>query len=196
MSDQLRSPRTPPHDRAIGIEVECILSNTLYRETKTFEGFFLTAHDYSIDPSFGYTGIEFVSQPLTEQWLKRELYKLYSKFPWTYNDSCGIHVHVSRKWCGEKRGRAIAKFLTSLSNLDMEVLFGRQPNRYCRNINGNDKFQSVNFNKHSTIEFRMFSSGDAKWAAYCVAMAAYLVKNAHHLNYDAMVAFRDLYFKG
>lgn len=196
MSSQLRNPRTPPHDRAIGIEVECLLSREEYLNTKNYEGFFLVSADGSIRETYEQRGVEFVSQPLTEQWLKKEIYKLYSKFPWSHNNSCGIHVHVSKKWCGEKRAKVIAKLLASLSDTDMEILFGRTPNEYCRNIVSGGRYVAVNISNKATIEFRMFSSGDAKWAAYCVAMAAYLVKNAHHLDYDAMVAFRYLYFKG
>lgn len=196
MSSQLWNPRTPPHDRAIGIEVECLLPREKYLELQTYEGFFLVSSDGSINETYDNRGVEFVSQPLTEQWLKKEIYKLYSKFPWTYNDSCGIHVHVSKKWCSVKRAKAIAKFLSSLSDLDMEYLFGRQPNQYCRNIVSTGRYVAVNTSNRATIEFRMFSSGDAMWAAYCVSMAAYLVKNAHHLNYDAMSAFRDYHMAG
>ncbi len=196
--------RTPPHDRAIGIEVECFVSRDNYsaaedkNQYRDFYGFFYAGSDGSINPPDRWRcfGREFVSQPLTPSWLKKELKKLYGTFNIEWNDSCGIHVHVSKQWLTNKKAEAIQKWMASLSDDEFEHLFGRKPNRYCSTAAPKtDRYRAVNITNSKTNEFRMFSSGDLKWAQYCVDMAEYLVKNAYHLNYDAALAFKDMVLK-
>lgn len=50
----------------------------------------------------------------------------------------------------------------------------------------------VNVTNSKTIEFRMFASGNVKWAQYCVELVNYLVENAFHLNVDAFNAAVDM----
>lgn len=196
--------RTPVHDRAIGIEVEGFLLNDIFWQEyeknnfSDFFGFFYAGSDVSIQrPRWDYKAVEFVSQPLSPAWLKKELGKLYKRFPIESNASCGIHVHVSKKWCTHKKAIAIAEFLAkALDDEDMLLLFGRKSNRYCERslpISTTTKYRSINFTKDDTIEFRMFASGGVKWAQYCVDMVEYLVKNCYHLSRDGILAFRDMY---
>lgn len=193
--------RTPPHDRAIGIEVECFIHETSYDEAEekhnysSYYGFFYATSDGSIQgPSWRYRTIEFVSQPLTPLWLKKELKKLYGTFPIEWNESCGIHVHVSKQWLTNKKAEAIQKWIASLSEEQFEDLFGRRPNHYCSQTEGaTSRYRAVNVTNSKTNEFRMFSSGNCAWAQYCVDMAEYLVKNSYHLNYEAALAFRDMH---
>lgn len=191
--------RTPPHDRTYGIEVECVLSNITESGnlSVTYDkhyGFFKAGRDGSIEHTWCNTPVEFVSQPLPREWLKKELYKLYNRFPIKENDSCGIHIHVSRKWCTEKKAKQIRKFLCALGDDQCENLFGRTPQYFCRNVDDkNSRYRMVNVQPTETVEFRMFKSGGIKWACYCVDMVDYLVRNYRTLNVDALFAFRDLH---
>lgn len=184
--------RKLPHDRAIGIEVECSVSNWL--ERSIYYGFFYAGRDVSIHVD-GYP-IEFVSQPLTQEWLKRELKKLYKRFDISANASCGIHLHVNKKWCSVKRAKTISTFLQTLSDEEMKEIFGRVPNDYCENRwDPSNKYCAVNVSKDTTVEFRSFRSGSINWACYCVDLVCYLVKTHASLNKEALFAFRDLYPK-
>lgn len=186
------TPRQLPHDRAIGIEVECSVASWLERDRHY--GFFYAGRDISINVH-GYP-VEFVSQPLTQEWLKKELRKLYKRFPISSNDSCGIHLHVNKKWCSVKRAKTISDFLQTLSREEMRELFGRVPNEYCANRwDPSSKYCAVNVTNTNTVEFRSFRSGSINWACYCVDLVCYLVKNHASLNKDALFAFRDLYPK-
>ena len=187
--------RQLPHDRAIGIEVECSVSSWIERDQ--YYGFFYAGRDSSIVvDGRGHLGIEFVSQPLTQEWLKKELRKLYKKFDISSNTSCGIHVHVNKKWCSVKRAKTISTFLQTLSDEEMKELFGRVPNVYCENRwDPTKKYCAVNVSKKATMEFRSFKSGSINWACYCVDLVCYLVKNHASLNKEALFAFRDLYPK-
>lgn len=191
----LHQTRKAPHEKTIGIEIECLVLNPVARGCH--DGFFFAGTDGSI-MRYGEEGtpVEFVSQPLTPEWLKKEIYKLHRKYGISHNRSCGIHVHVSKGWCSTKRGLKIAKFLTMLRPEDMEYVFGRRPNDYCENTVARDaKYVAVNVSKTETVEFRSFCSGSAQWACYCVDLVCYLVRNHSTLNVDALMAFRDLYPK-
>lgn len=194
--------RTPPHDRAIGIEVECFIHQCVWwkaqedNQYSSYFGFFYAGNDGSINEVYGHVGKEFVSQPLTPEWLKRELKKLYDIFPIKWDGSCGIHVHVSKNWLTNKKAEAIQKWIGTLSDGQFEELFGRRPNGYCMKTGPkNERYRAVNVTNTKTNEFRMFSSGDCAWAQYCVDMAEYLVKNAYHLNFDAATAFKEMAWK-
>jgi len=85
-----------------------------------------------------------------------------------------------------------------ISDTDYCVLFGRPPNYYCRNFydgTGVSRYRAVNITNDATIEFRMFRSGNAIWAGYCIDMVEYLIDNAFHLNCDALMAFHDMTYK-
>lgn len=196
--------RTPPHDRAIGIEVECFMEKHFYyekerenNESKYF-GFFFAGSDGSINiPPNSFLDKEFVSQPLTPKWLKKELTKLYKTFPTIqWNSSCGIHLHISKGWFTNKKAEAVQKWISSLSEDEFEELFGRKPNNYCsQTCSKNSRYRAVNITNSKTNEFRMFASGSEKWAHFCVDMAEYLVKNAYYLNFEAVLAFKELSYK-
>lgn len=187
--------RTPNTNKAMGIEIECVME-ALKADSCQYKhnGFFYGTCDGSIQCPWNRTGVEFVSQPLSAAWLKKEINKLARKFEWETNESCGVHVHVSRKWLSMEKAKAINAFLFSLLPSETVELFGREENTYCRtyvSLDKEDRYCSINITNTATIEFRMFKSGDAKWCAYCVDMVEYLINNAHHLNVDAALAFKD-----
>lgn len=190
--------RAPDSNRTLGIEIECFYEGTQCPERYKHHGFFYATDDSSIQCGWGNAGIEFVSQPLPAAWLKKEIVKLASRKSgwqnaWQYNDTCGVHIHVSRKWLSEKRAKAIFAFMNTLSYSEQRELFGRTGNMYCRYGKkwGGIRYLPINSSNKQTFEFRVFSSGDAAWCCYCVDMVVYLINNADHLNIDAVMAFKD-----
>jgi len=191
--------RTPASNKSLGIEIECLVLNDWhYDNSGKHHGFFYATTDGSIMPPWGRKGQEFVSQPLTKDWLKKEIVKLNNKVSWQWNSSCGIHIHVSRKWLSIKKAKALYMWMCGLEVDDQQLLFGRRGNTYCRYSTVQweaSRYSAINTTNKETIEFRMFASGDVKWAQYCVDMADYLVRNANHINVEAARAFHDLYYK-
>ena len=101
----------------------------------TYQGFWYITYDASIStPSWLYRSFEFVSQPLVENHLKREVRKLFSKYNLQSNESCGIHIHASRKWVSKDRAEKIWAFIQTIDSGEFADLFGREPNQYCATI--------------------------------------------------------------
>lgn len=188
--------RDPDTVKTYGIEIECFFLLTAAPATYQHNGFFYAATDGSIKPtSYAETGVELVSQPMPVAWLCKEITRLQKRVgEWRHNESCGIHVHVNRKWFTEKKAVAVRAWCKGLSRADCHDLFGREPNGYCcQDAPRWDRYGMVNTTNEKTVELRMFSSGDAKWAQYCVKMADWLVRNAFQLNLEAAYAARDLF---
>lgn len=196
--------RTPNTNKSMGIEIECIFRTRIndvvcaYPIDGTHYGFFYTTNDGSIDTDWydsREVGRELVSQPLSAEWLKKEIGKLAKRFTWTSNSSCGVHIHVSRKWLSVEKAKLIYSFMQSLTDSQRVELFGRDSTGgYCK-VNqpyGATRYAALNNENKHTIEFRVFKSGDAKWCCYCVDMVKYLIDNARQLNVDAVFAFRDM----
>ena len=197
----LQSVRKAPHAKTFGIEVECVARN-IEDPYRSWYGFFFRGNDGSIQVNrprnWDDKGCEFVSQPLGYEWMQREIKRLgkhLTNMNVYYNESCGIHVHVSKKWFTNKKAELVYDFLRSLCYADMRELFGREPNDYCmtRTAFRANHYLAVNTENTHTNELRMFASGNTQWQLYCVAMAKYLVENATHLNYDAIFAFRAMH---
>lgn len=195
--------RKPDTNKSLGIEIECYMKDSHAPLLENHHGFFYATSDGSIVAPyipirervpgyFSWVGREMVSQPLPASWLKKEIQKLFKKFPWEENITCGVHVHVSRKWLSTKKADKIVDFILSLGEGGFNDLFGRLPNEYCRlGRDGKSRYNAVNTTNEATIEFRMFRSGDAAWCCYCVDMVEYLIKNANQLNVDAIYAFKE-----
>ncbi len=198
--NSLNSFRKLVSNKSFGIEIECCVTtegDDIAQEHKHL-GFFYVTQDWSISREFGSVfrhPKEFVSQPMPAEWLGKEIHKLWNKVGgWESNRTCGIHVHVNRKWCTTNKAKAIYAALQQLSGEQMRELFGRSPNRYCsisQKIT-EGRYSSVNIQNTNTIEFRMFASGDHKWAAYCVNMTKFMVENYNTLNYEQLLAARDM----
>ncbi len=185
----LENVRKPPHRKTVGIEIECV---SLERPRYGHIGFWFAGDDASISSWPGH-GVEYVSQPLSVQWMHRELNVLKKKVPaWEVNDSCGIHVHVSRQWLTLQRADAVLKFLKSLDDITMMELFGRKPNHYCRTTcSKTSRYCAINITNEATTEIRSFASGDIRWAKWCVDFSVYLTEHAKHLNLDAVLAYKE-----
>ena len=187
--------RKAPTNKTMGIELECVMSHSAPFMLNGWHGFFYGGRDMSIRTvAWDETGVEFVSQPLTYDWLKKETSKLFKKVGAHYrtNASCGIHVHVSKKWLTDKKAREIYAVLKDLTDDDMRHLFGRPWNRWTEDPIGY-RYCCVNITNKATNEFRVFAAGKEKWAQYCIDCAKYMVEHSHHLNVDALMAFRDCY---
>lgn len=199
----LEKYRTPNTNKSMGIEIECLIKDwdeftrdpLPVPDKYAHHGFFYAAGDSSIAEDLCTSAYEFVSQPLPAQWLKKEIRKLGKKWAWRENKSCGVHIHVSRKWLSETKAKAIYEFLNALKWGSRMDLFGRGGNEYCQygSAWGHSRYLPINSENKHTYEFRVFKSGNAEWCCYCVDMVEYLINNAHHLNIDAIMAFRDQY---
>jgi hypothetical protein len=192
MPGNLASVRKPPCNRTLGIEIECLVKEMNGREY-THQGFFYLDNDASIERQGDWRSepCEFVSQPLTLSWMHRELSKLNKKFEWEVNDSCGIHVHVSRKWLGTTKAKRIYEWIQAQDREDIKELFGRSPNDYCLTTRewASTRYLAINNENEHTIEFRGFASGAEAWPHWCVDFVTYLINHAYHLNIEAVVAF-------
>lgn len=193
--------RTPPSNRTMGIEWEMLWEERHPRFRAVYLagylGFFYVTTDGSINvDNYNQTGRELVSQPLTAPWLLKELERVHKRIPTPlYNDSCGIHIHVSRKWATQKKVDHLSAFLTRLDLADYKLAFGRLPNYYSRAMSAptpNCRYMALNTTNKNTVEFRMFRSGDLKWAQYCVKLINYMMVNANHLNTEAFFAFVEM----
>lgn len=191
--NSLDSFRKPPCGNTMGIEIETVTEEYIERG---YRGFFYVTSDGSIRPTnYNHYGVEFVSQPLTPPHLKREIDKLFKGLADAYpNKSCGVHIHVSRKWISTEKAKLIKKFIQSFTDEEKVYFFGRVGNNYCKYTESydGDRYQCINLSRDNTVEFRMFKSGDAKWCKYCVDCVQYLITHAKHLNKEAFYAFLDM----
>lgn len=194
----LTDVRKAPNNRTMGIEIECFVQAECFIAlfAKHFN-FFYCGDDGSLrNRPWNHYGVEFVSQPLTVPWLHRQL-KIFMKKqvgPIQHNSSCGVHVHVSKKWLSEKKAKAIYLFIQHAEVDDLYSLFGRYPNDYCRRNHDfkKSRYNAINAEPEHTYEFRSFASHDQEWwFHWCIDFTNYLVDHAHHLNIDAMMAFKD-----
>lgn len=201
--ESLSTFRKPPSHRTLGIEWEVFFEESVSPDYYKHMGFFYVTTDGSLhwerrwgDPF--YRGRELVSQPLTAAWLLKELDRLAKKIPHvSINDTCGIHIHVSRKWATAKKVDHLIHFLTTLDNHEYQDAFGRLPNNYCLHMRDwlaatKCRYFALNTTRKDTVEFRVFRSGDVKWAKYCVGLVNYMMENANTLNKDAFFAFVDM----
>lgn len=182
-------------NKSFGIEIECFFERDRCPSTYSYVGFFFMTTDGSIrTDSYSQDDREMVSQPLPIKWLITEINRLEKKVgKWLTNESCGIHVHVNRSSISMEKAKAIFKFYQECTAEEQEEFFGRKSNGYCRAFGtiGSSRYMAVNTTNPNTIEFRMFASGNAAWACYCVKMVGYLIHNAKHLNVEAVQAFVD-----
>lgn len=192
--------RKPCANNTFGIEIEgYALTGRVSSLMYTYKNFFYFTYDGSLRNGrlSEQDGMEMVSQPMPPKALKRAIDKLFKitldGAGWEVNSNAGIHVHVSRKYLSNKKANTIAKFLMGLDPSICESVFGRRPNDYCTQRITDSKYVQVNMQHKDTIEFRVFASGNAEWAKYCVDCVEYLIKNAYHLNVAALCAFRDQY---
>lgn len=190
--DSLNTTRKLATIYSMGIEWE-IANLPSYIKRDTYLGFFYVVTDTSIRE--GRFSREFVSQPLPPSWLHKEVDKLAKKIVGgESNPSCGIHVHINREWCPEKRATRIAKTLSTFHDAQMLLLFGRVPNRYCVNAPPRgSRYSQVNITNDKTIEFRGFASCDVgdSWIHWCIDFIQFLVRTKGRFTYADCTLFRN-----
>lgn len=134
------------------------------------ENLFKLEHDGSLN-----NGFEIISQPCSLKYFKQKfplaqiVEKLTADGCVSHNtDTCGLHVHVSRKYLSMAEQIKVGLFIGF--NSDKLSRFARRDyNTYCKNNimkkKGNfigmveyseDRYESVNYKNHRTIEFRLF----------------------------------------
>lgn len=179
--------RKPPHQRTMGIELECIIKNWPEWAVTGFWQFWYFTTDNSIDAPFDKFGAEIISQPLPKDALINQINRLWKKMGgWEHNRSCGIHVHVSRKMMARHRAELLRLAMCRMSDAELTKLFGRGRNSYNDPQLNESKYCSVNMKHSATYEFRMFSSGDADWACECVRRAHLLATYKGEFTYDKL----------
>lgn len=190
----LKKVRKPVHHKCFGIEIECLVPREI--KPNQYFGFFYAGTDGSISDGWGQLstrGLEFVSQPLPYEMLGTQIKRLSKRLQkWDWNDSCGIHVHVSRNGVSEKRLKKLFESFKNLSEEQTRTLFGRAFNNYCRGTNSRYSFQqrtnAINFTNEHTIEFRMFSGGDANWAQECLRRTKIMCEYKGKPSYEGLLA--------
>ena len=134
------------------------------------ENLFKLEHDGSLN-----NGFEVISQPCSLKYFKQKfplaqiVEKLVANGCVSHNtDTCGLHIHVSRKYLSLAEQIKTGLFMGF--NSDKLSRFARRDyNTYCKNNimkkKGNfigmaeysqDRYESVNYTNHKTIEFRLF----------------------------------------
>lgn len=179
------------HSKSFGIEIEtCMHPEDRRQVIDKWKGFFRFAMDGSIyneDVSDGlrYMDCEIVSQPLPYKMLLKQLNKL-NKYRFVVNHSCGIHVHVNRAMISENRIAAMLRAFRSFNHQQAEDLFGRCWNSY-NDPHETDRYCSINRTNTTTIEFRMFKSGDVAWAKECLRRTKLLIEHKGDYSYESLM---------
>lgn len=109
-------------------------------------------------------GIEIATAPCSfeiqlENWQK--FYKKFSSLPLEVCDTCGMHVHVSRRRLTDTQIDNIIDFVASPKNRDiLTSIAGRSDSKYCKYELNSGHYDAVNTENDHTIEFRLFRSPD------------------------------------
>ena len=153
--------RKPPHAKTFGVELECYPYAQNIR--KTHIGFW----EVTMDGSLNVGGREFVSQPMPYEMMIKQIKKIHQTLGgWTTDDTCGLHIHVSRKMWSDKRRGDFDDFLCGNLDKDLKAWFGRTSGyaevctRHSRQTN---KYRAINLRHPETFEFRVWKAGDLEW---------------------------------
>jgi hypothetical protein len=108
-------------------------------------------------------GVEIATAPCSyevhlQQW--KPFYKKFNSLPFQICNSCGMHVHVSRKRLTENAVNNIRSFIKNSNHRKaIEFLAGRSQSGYCVYTFHEDEvshYDAVNIENDHTIEFRLF----------------------------------------
>lgn len=186
----LEKVRKPVHNRCFGIEIEGLFD---YQKTSYYQyyGFFYAGADASISrDTLRQKPLEMVSQPLPYKMLQKQIDLLEKKVgKWTANNSCGIHVHVSKTAVSFSKIKRLWNGICKLDNNQFQVLFGRIPNDYChcrRDSFNLERYCAINTRPDHTYEFRMFASGEAAWAKECLRRTKIMCDMKGPISYDTL----------
>lgn len=108
-------------------------------------------------------GIELVSVPL----LPHQMIQFINGLDISSMDvdkSCGVHLHLSRKYLTQSQLGGLVVFMNHPDNLSyIQEVAGRNPNKYCKQVPGKvdttsvDRYEMVNLTNSDTVEIRIFA---------------------------------------
>ena len=155
----------------MGIELE-ITGARDRNQLRDVIGIFTNHKDFYFksDGSIEGNGFEVVSHPYTldyhlnvAKW--KELYNTLERYGINRTDNCGLHIHFPRNIFTSEQLSAIDCFV-NMNNELITKYAGRSFNRYCLNTmktmacwgSSDSRYESVNFENSSTVEFRFCKS--------------------------------------
>lgn len=130
------------------------------------------------DGSINGPGFEVVSAPMTlEYFNEMDLNPLFTYKPALSDDSCGLHVHVSKKaFDGPAHTYKFVNFINTNKDF-ITIIAGRSVNSYCRRFKGKkevikgvvkkqglEKYQAVNLSNPNTYEIRVFKGAKTEFS--------------------------------
>lgn len=108
-------------------------------------------------------GIELVTVPL----LPKQMINLISNLEIAQlgvDSTCGVHIHVSRKYLTQFQLGGLVVFMNHPHNLKyIQQIAGRESNRFCKQVPGKqttvstDRYEMVNLTNSATVEIRIFA---------------------------------------
>jgi hypothetical protein len=162
-----------PKLKYAGVEIEYEISKSvefgslLHQVYTILSGHVICKRDGSL-----VNGLEIVSKPDTFSMHFEKFKKFFDEASLPYflaKDNTGMHIHVSNRDIGWLQLGKLLHFMRSPSNTDFLRLIGERESRYARlgtgeNItdffkgNTKDRYNAVNTQNESTLEFRIFAS--------------------------------------
>ncbi|WOL31510.1 hypothetical protein [Microcoleus phage My-WqHQDG] len=147
-----------PQELCLGIETEyCWASDeSLSTAIASCEGRAIFKED-------GSCGVELVSVPLVPSDMMGFIEGLEIAHL-KVNTSCGVHIHLSRKYLTQSQIGGLVVFMNHPTNLPyIEQVAGRLCNKYCKQVPGKvdtvsaDRYEMVNLTNSTTVEVRIFA---------------------------------------
>ena len=178
--------RKPPHQKTMGVEIECYPKNVGARGLLWSEGARVGFWEATEDGSLGLFGIEWVCQPMPYSMIIHHINKLHKAIGgWKIDDRCGLHIHVGRGWWSNERETKFTKFLKTLTTEQIVELFGRYNGAYANpHASSYDKYRAVNLLHTATYEFRLWAAGDLTWTLEAVRRTRLIVQHRGKWSYE------------
>jgi len=194
LSYDFKKYANPYHPFTFGIEIEVSNLASLVRSLTFFKGFYIK-EDVSIR---GGSTAELVSNPLTAEKLKRNVRALYkSGAIREVNDSCGIHIHVSKKLLTTEKALKIEKFINrDAHSMHIHPIAGRPRNAYWGGVEEYTRYRSVNTRPAYTNEVRIFaSSTKSEWVERCIDVVSTMISYSNLDDSVPLEKFSQFFFK-
>lgn len=193
-SDFKAYPKNRKGQYLFGVEIETSDSNVPSERFKFVKGTeFICKSDISIH---GNNPIEFVSLPLPEYRLKIKVKKLYQLVAPIVNDSCGLHVHISKSICTNQTVIANLRLaFRYMRDSDYFAIAGRGQNTYCSAYD-HTRYQPVNTENSATYELRIFAASDTyQWVNRCIDVTRAIFQYRQPQDKSWFLGFKDYFEK-
>lgn len=146
---------------SFGIEIEGRNRFLRGNHLHTHFGFFYITTDGSLKYN---DSVEVVSQPLPPKMLCRVLHALLNKAgDISYEDSAGIHIHVTRTKHTEKKLEELFYAIKESSYIEQSSFFGRRETYFANTDHPRwqeTRYSAVNWLNKNTIEIRLFGNNN------------------------------------